>query len=240
LSPTRPRLLLVPEFTELQWTIKPELQEWAEVRSYDPPGVGKEPLPGQISRDAVVQRGLKELDEASWERLFIAADGWAIATAVRIAEKRREHVAGLALGHAALSQRTEGERAPVNREVLAAMSQLIENDVRSFIRYGIAQVTKGSIDEDVAEQIVSRMPADYMVQGWEAFTADDPFDDALTRLDCPLLLAKHEGCLMSTDEGFEDAAAALPHAETLAVTDAPSTSKEFAAALRHFCCDAVK
>jgi hypothetical protein len=226
--------LLVPEFTEVQWTIKPELQEWAEVRSYDPPGVGKEPLPDEISRDTVVQRGLKELDEASWDRFFIVADGWAIATAVRIAESRREQVAGVALGHAALSQRTEGERAPMNREVFAAMSQLIKNDVRSFIRYGIAQATKGSIDTEVAEQIVSRMPADYMVQGWAAFTADDPFGDALTRLGCPLLLAKHEGCLMSTDEGFEDAAAALPDAETLAVTDAPSTSSEFAEALRRF------
>jgi len=29
----------------------------------------------------------------------------------------------------------------------------------------------------------------------------------LSRLDCPLLFAEHEGCLASTDEGFEDAAA---------------------------------
>jgi len=240
MSATRPCLLLVPEFTEVQWTFKPELEEWAEVRSYDPPGVGKEPLPREISRDSVVLRGLKELEEAAWDRFFIVADGWAIATAVRIAEKRREDVAGLALGHAALSQRTEGERAPMNREVFAAMSQLINTDVPSFIRHGIAQATKGSIDEDVAEQIVSRMPAEYMVQGWAAFTADDPFGDALTNLSCPLLLAKHEGCLMSTDEGFEDAAAALPDAQTLAVTDAPSTSSEFAEALRRFCREEAK
>jgi len=36
----RPRLLLIPEFTEVTWTIKPRLEEWAEVASYDPPGVG--------------------------------------------------------------------------------------------------------------------------------------------------------------------------------------------------------
>ena len=35
---SRPRLLLVPEFTELTWTIKPQLAEWAEVVSYDPSG----------------------------------------------------------------------------------------------------------------------------------------------------------------------------------------------------------
>src|SRR6058998_2357947 len=128
MSATRPCLLLVPEFTEVQWTIKPRLEEWAEVRSYDPPGVGKEPLPGEVSRDSVVQRGLEELDNASRDRFFIVADGWAIATAVKIAEARLERVAGLALGHAALSHRTDGERAPINREVFAAMSQLIKND----------------------------------------------------------------------------------------------------------------
>jgi hypothetical protein len=32
----------------------------------------------------------------------------------------------------------------------------------------------------------------------------------LSRLDCPLLFAKHDGCLASTDEGLEDAAATFP------------------------------
>jgi len=50
-----------------------------------------------------------------------------------------------------------------------------------------------------------------------------------------MLLAKHEGCLMNTDEGFEDAVAALPNAAVVAVPDAPCTSTEFAAALRDFC-----
>ena len=40
---------------------------------------------------------------------------------------------------------------------------------------------------------------------------------------------------MSTKEGPEAAVAALPHAETLAVADAPPTSAEFAVALREFC-----
>lgn len=38
---TRPRILLVPNFTELEWLVKPRLEEWAEVASYDPPGVGE-------------------------------------------------------------------------------------------------------------------------------------------------------------------------------------------------------
>jgi hypothetical protein len=43
----RPRLLLVPEFTELEWVIRPKLAEWAEVATYDPPGVGGEPIPAE-------------------------------------------------------------------------------------------------------------------------------------------------------------------------------------------------
>jgi hypothetical protein len=32
---SRPRLLLVPEFTEVTWTIKLQLKLWAEVASYE-------------------------------------------------------------------------------------------------------------------------------------------------------------------------------------------------------------
>ena len=39
----RPRLLLVPMLTEVEWVIRPLLEEWAEVASYDAPGVGDEP-----------------------------------------------------------------------------------------------------------------------------------------------------------------------------------------------------
>jgi hypothetical protein len=78
---SRPRLLLIPEFTELSWTIKPQLAEWAEVASYDPPGVGAEPLPegdvASFTREVIADRGLEELDRLGWDRFFVLADGWA-------------------------------------------------------------------------------------------------------------------------------------------------------------------
>ncbi|MGH3032159.1 MAG: hypothetical protein ACRDNE_15625 [Gaiellaceae bacterium] len=40
---------------------------------------------------------------------------------------------------------------------------------------------------------------------------------------------------MSTEEGFEDAVAALPRATTAAVPEAPPVSDEFAEILRDFC-----
>jgi pimeloyl-ACP methyl ester carboxylesterase len=237
----RPRLLLVPEFTELAWAIKPELEDWAEVLSFDPPGVGTEPLPagmadlGDLTGAIITTRGLEKLDQAGWERFFIVADGWGIANAVGIAVHRREGVVGMALGHAALSYARTGERAPINAAVYDAFTQLVKQDTPGFVRYGIAQVTQGGIDEERAQRIIERLPTDFMGAGWRALTADEPFGESLLQLGRPLLLAKHQGCLMNTDEGYEDAVAAMPRAETVVSEEPPSASPGFTDALQRFC-----
>jgi hypothetical protein len=238
----RPRLLLVPEFTELTWTIKPQLSEWAEVVSYDPPGVGDEPLPAGdpagMTRDVVIDRGLEKLDAAGWDRFFILADGWGNAAAAGIAAARHSSVMGMALGHAALSASREGERPAINAAVYDAMTQLLRQDREAFIRYGIAQSTAGSVSDELAQRMIDRFPKDLVLVGWERWTAEDEgFGEILKELDVPLLLAKHDGCLMSTEEGFEDAVAALSPERTVSVPSAPSTSEEFAVAVREFCED---
>jgi len=82
-------------------------------------------------------------------------------------------------------------------------------------------------------------PHDLIATGWETITRDDEdIGELLDQLDCPLLFAEHKGCLMSTEEGFEDAAAAFPRARTIAVEDAPTSSRGFAEALREFCMEA--
>jgi pimeloyl-ACP methyl ester carboxylesterase len=234
---TQPRLLLVPEFTEVEWgAIRPQLEEWAEVASYDPPGVGEEPEADTFDRAAIVRRGLEELDRRGWEHCFVASDSWGIASAAQLAVARPESVAGLALGHTKLSFRREGPRAPLNAGVVAAMAELVEKDHEEFLRHGAVQLTGGSVDEEQAERMINRFPRELMQRGWEMITRDDvQIGDLLDQLDCPMLFAKHEGCLGSTDEGFEDAVAAFPNARTISVTDAPLTSPEFAAALREFC-----
>jgi pimeloyl-ACP methyl ester carboxylesterase len=234
----RPRLLLIPEFTELQWTIRPELERWADVRAYDPPGIGDEPRPGELAgltRQVLADRGFEELERAGWDDCVIAADGWAMPVAIRMVTQRPEAVRGVALGHAAVSNRREGERAPINADVHAAMSQLIENDAPAFIRFAIVQSTAGSIDEEVAERMLERVPAEDIGLGWQLMTAEESWEEGFRGLRRPALLAKHEECLMNTDEGFEDAVAALPGAEVIAVPKAPCTSPEFAEALRSFC-----
>jgi pimeloyl-ACP methyl ester carboxylesterase len=118
----RPRLLLVPEFTELEWgNIHRALSEWAEVATYDPPGVGAEPIAqedieairrrDQSIHDLSARRGLEEVDRRGWDRFFVVADAWGNAVAARIALDRPSAVQGMALGHASLSFDME-ESAP--------------------------------------------------------------------------------------------------------------------------------
>ena len=233
----RPRLLLVPAFTELEWEIKPLLEEWAEVASFDPPGIGDEPIPpgAEIDRSAIVRRGLDELDRLGWDRFFMAADGWGIAAAMGIAGPRSDDVQGIAFGHAMLSFRRDGPRPTHSPAVYEAMTQLLRTDHKAFIRHGIVQATAGSVDEERAQRMVERFPTEWIEPGWKAITSDVDIETPLRELRCPMLFAMHEGCLMSTAEGFEDAAAAFPEATTIRVPVAPSASPEFAAAMREFC-----
>jgi pimeloyl-ACP methyl ester carboxylesterase len=235
----RPRLLLVTEFTELQWTIKPALSEWAEVASFDPPGVGSEPLPAgrEISNELIAERGIAEIERRGWDRFFLVSDGWGNPVAARVALSHPDRVLGIALGHASLSTRKHGERAPINREIWEALTQLLHQDTGAFLRHGIVQATHGSVDEEQAQRMIERFPEEStVVSGWEALTtAEEPIGDPLREVGAPLLLAKHEGCLMSTAEGFEDMVAAFPEARSITVDEAPSVSSEFAGALRDFC-----
>src|SRR4051794_17340692 len=119
----RPRLLLVPEFTELEWeAIRPDLESWAEVASFDLPGVGDEPRAEIMERSVIVDRGLDELDRRGWDRCFVALDGWGAPSGIELALQRPEAVLGIAIGHAGLWQRREGGRAPINGGVWPALS----------------------------------------------------------------------------------------------------------------------
>jgi pimeloyl-ACP methyl ester carboxylesterase len=233
---TQPRILLVPSLTELEWLIKPELEEWAEVASFDAPGVGDEPRPERLDRDAIIHRALVELERRGWDACFIAGDSWGNATAVRVANRWDGKVLGMALGHARLSDRADGERPPVNRVVWDAMGQLLQTDYSAFIRYGLTQLTQGSIGDELAKRMLERIPMDIAQTAFETILSDEGgIHDSLSQLHAPLLFAQHEGCLSATEEGFADAVAAFPDARTVSVTDAPTVSSEFGDALRSFC-----
>lgn len=231
-----PRLLLVPLTTELEWVIRPQLEEWAEVATFDVPGVGAEPPPDVLGRQAIVERGLLEIERRGWDSCVLVADGPTLATAVHIALARPGAVDAMALGHACLASRMDGERPSVNRDVMEAFAQLARNDYGNFVRYGLTQVTGGSIGDELAGRILDRVPVEIGRAVWEMYLYDsESIEPALRELDVPLLFAQHAGCLGHTEEGFEDAVAAFPDARTVSVPESPSVSDGFALALREFC-----
>ncbi len=236
----RPRILLCPQFTEVEWSIAPQLAEWAEVATFDAPGVGDEPLPddqGQIDREMVVRRAIQEVDSLGWDSYFVVGDAWGTATAVRFAVASSDRVLGIALGHASADYGAEGPRPAVNGELVAAMTQLMGSDYDSFVRYGLTQFTQGGFDEETASRMVERFPPMEMTaRVWEMnVTRPEPIGDLLRQLDVPMLLVKHKGCLVFTAEGYADLVDAFPDATTATVEKAISASEEFAAALREFC-----
>jgi hypothetical protein len=229
---------LVPLVTELEWVITPQLEEWAEVATFDMPGVGAEPPVEALERQTIIDRSLLELDRRGWDSYILVSDAPTIPTAVRIAHARPDAVEAMALGHACLVHRMDGERPTVNREVMEAFGQLAQNDYGNFVRYGLTQVTHGSIGDELAARILERVPVEVGRALWEMNIRDvEPFEHLIREVDVPLLFAKHDGCLGHTAEGFDDAVAAFPEARAVSVPTAPSVSSEFAAALREFCAD---
>jgi pimeloyl-ACP methyl ester carboxylesterase len=236
-----PRVLLCPQFTEVEWAIAPRISEWAEVATFDAPGVGDEPPPdgnpGLIDREAVVRRALAEVESRDWDSYFVVGDAWGSATAALVAAERPQQVRGIALGHATLHFETDGARPAVNGEVVAAMTQLLRTDYDSFVSYGITQFTQGGFDEDLAARMVERFPPNEVAaRVWEMHVMRaEPIGDLLQGLNKPLLLAKHDGCLVFTAEGYEDAVGAFPEAHRVTMHKPSGASDEFAEGLRRFC-----
>ena len=136
----------------------------------------------------------EEVDRRGWERYVVVADSYASVTAVRIAGMRPDPVLGMAIGHAALSHSTEGERAPERAGTWDAMAQLARQGSEAFVRHGIAQMTRGGIDEETAQQMIDRFPdMDLVLAMVEAIGQEpEPTGGELAAVDAPLLLANHE------------------------------------------------
>ncbi|MGH2952531.1 MAG: hypothetical protein ACRDK9_00725 [Solirubrobacterales bacterium] len=249
---SRPHLLLVPFVTELEWeTIRPALEEWADVATYDAPGVGDEQAPEVLTdgpssldpvellrthREAVAVRGIEEAERHGWEEFLIVADSYGIPSAVRTAELAAGRATALAIGHATLSRTGEGERPTMVREVFDAMGAMLRTDREAFIAAAVAQVTQGAVDAELAQRWLERFPDAATVNSlWAALGRDpEPVGDRIERLGLPLLLSEHAGCLVETREGFEDIVAAFPDAATVSCPEACAASPAFAEALREF------
>jgi hypothetical protein len=229
-------VLLVPELSEVEWRIADSISEWADVATFDVPGVGDEPADGPLSRESVARRALAELDTRGWNRCVVVADEWAVPNAIELARRRPEAVAAMALGHACLDFTGHGEQASVQSGILDALQQLGATDFRMWARH-VTQVTKGAYDDEMTEEFLRRVPEDVAMEFFGSLRLGEagPVRETLESLGVPLLFAEHTDCLMFTHEGFAEMEAAFPDARVVRVPDKPSTSPGFAQALRELC-----
>jgi pimeloyl-ACP methyl ester carboxylesterase len=241
------RILLVPSLTELEWPIRPLIEAWADVASFDAPAVeGQSPVEGDLL-ESTVERGLAELERRSWDRCVVVGDEWGAAVAASLAAARPAAVQALVLGHACLHYRRDGERPSLNPEVADMFLRLARLDFRAFARQMFAawdprrDTTREAQDhETVADQYLKRVPPEAAAAFMASIISPERSGEVslevwLHGLDVPLLLVKHEGCVLFTPEGYEDAVAALPRAKTATTLVKPSVSPEFADILREFC-----
>ena len=241
----RPRILLMPSLTELEWIIRPLLEEWAEVASYDAPGVGDEPAAEASPFQARADRGLAELDRRGWDRVIVVGDELGSLGALLLARDRPGAVRGLALGHPIMSFDLTSERRSLNGAVVDAHYQLAETSQRAFVREQfrswIGLQAERPVEADpLAEEFLARVPHGAA----RAFYGDILHNAGAYALEVkeareqlphlPTLLVHHADCMMFTQEGFEDAVAAMPHAETSSTHAKPSVDPAFAEALRAF------
>jgi pimeloyl-ACP methyl ester carboxylesterase len=242
----RPRLLLVPSLSELEWGIAPALEEWADVATYDGPGVGDEPPAQGLRPPATAERGLAEIDKRGWDSCVVVGDEFGSLAAILLAKRRPGAVAGLAIGHPTVSFTRSGDRPAINAAVADALAQLAEVDFRSFIRQdfrsweGLRDALAAAPGPDrEAERYLERVSHTTAVGFYRELLANEDelaslVRPALSALRMPLLLVQHEDCLMFTREGFEDAVAALPGAETASTRAKPSVDPAFSDILREF------
>jgi pimeloyl-ACP methyl ester carboxylesterase len=240
----RPQILLVPSWSEVQWAIKPLLEEWADVASYDPPGVGAEPPAEGRIPEAIVARGAEEIERRGWTDCIVAGDDFGAVFATLVAAAERPRVAGLALGHACLEYRLEGPRPTMHAEIMNVGRRLLDVDFRAFIRQDVgvwdsrADYSAESADELVKE-LVNRVPREFALRLIDELEsgieeAGGSLAPFLRELGLPLLLAQHKDCVVFTQHGFDDFVAAFPDAPIVATPESPCLSAEFAAALHEF------
>jgi pimeloyl-ACP methyl ester carboxylesterase len=233
----RPRVLLVPTLTEVEWKIRPLIEEWAELASFDAPGVGSEPARGAFGPEAIVERGVEEIERRGWERCVIVGDEAGAVQAVHIAQTRPDAARALVLGHAAISFDRAGPRRALNGDLFDALIQLAQTDYRSFVR-ALSQLTQHAYDDELAERYMERVPQEVALDYLEHLlprAETESLEPILRSLGLPLLFVQHRGCLGWTAEGFEDAVAAFPEAMTGSVDIKASCDPNFAELIREFC-----
>ena len=230
----RARILFVPIFASFEASRFAEVTgDWACVESFDSPGTGAhaDEEPGGFAQ--VAAAGAERLDELGWDACILACDSHAQAAGAELAV-RDPRIRGLAMGHPALRYDPSGPRPTLNPGVHSAARQLLETDYRSFGR-ALTQLTQGALDDEWVDAFLADVPRDTAYTRMTELADGVELASRLAGEDLELLLGRHVGCMMWTSEGFEDAAATLPHAATVDCEVVPMADPAFHAALRQLC-----
>jgi pimeloyl-ACP methyl ester carboxylesterase len=219
------RILWVPSLAAVERNAFAEaVRDWAAVESFD--------LPREASTEAAVATAVARVDQLGWERYAIASESWGQTVAAELAAADADRVEAVALGHAAARFLVEGERAAVNPAVFEAMRQLLNTDYMAFAR-AVTQVSGGAITDEAMEAFVAAVPQSDARARLTRLVDGAPIMAArLHDVDVPILLGEHRGCFLWTHEGFEDAVAAVPHAQPFTCDVPPTLDPRFHDALR--------
>ena len=194
--------------------------DWAEVTSFDVPVEGP------------VEAAHAHLDEVGWDECTLVVDGYAQGLGVEIALHDAARFRAVAVGHAALRFSTQPPRPALHPDVVAAATQLLENDYMAFWR-AVTQLTQGGMPDAWVERWAASVPEERARAVFSGITdAAAPASEPLAQFNGQLLLAQHTDCVLWTDEGFEDAVAAFPDARVVRCREIPPFDPVFGEALR--------
>ena len=130
----------------------------------------------------------------------------------------------------------EGDRPARNAAVWDVLSEMIGKGREQFAPFALSQFTRDGIDEALAAEMVERVPVPVFESMIEAgAVARYDLTESLRALEVPILLAQHQGCLLYTDEGYEDAVDAFPEARRCSTEKMCSADPAYAEALKEFC-----
>jgi hypothetical protein len=215
------RVLYVPLFIAAEADrFAAVVADWAEVASFD--------VPEQEAVEAAHAR----LDEIGWDECTLVVDGYAQGLGVEIALHDPIRFGAVAVGHAALRFSTQPPRPALHPDVVAAATHLLENDHMAFWR-AVTQLTQGGMPDAWVERWAASVPKERARATFSGLIdSQAPAAEPLAAFDGPLLLAQHKDCILWTDEGFEDAVAALPEARVVRCREIPVFDPTFGEALR--------
>ena len=229
---SKPRVLFVPIAAAIEVNHIAPSYEWAEFVSFDAPGAGANRALAPRGVAGVVEAAVRQLDELDWTSCCVMAESHGQAAAIELAVSHPDRVAAICLGHAAAHYRVSGDRTAMVPAIHDAAAQLLETDYRSFAR-AITQMTQGLLDDDYVEAWVEAVPQPVAYDLLSELTRTEP--DLVERLsgsDLPLVLGKHNGCVMWTPESFEEACQAAPRATTVVCDEIPTKDPAFVEAVR--------